>query len=202
MDKRIIKTLLLYELGKIGQSKEEEWKECSWSSWASVLGRSSLPWCLLLLFPVNLISRSRVSGASLVAQMVKICLQCRRPGSDPWIGKISWGWEWLPTPVFWPQQFHGQRSLAGYTPWGCKESNPAEQLSFSVFTSQEALVVKNLPEKAGDIEDMGLISGLRWPPGEGNGSPLQYFYLENLMDRENWHAIVHSVTQSDTTEVT
>ena len=36
----------------------------------------------------------------------------RRPGFDPWIGKIPWRKEWLPTPVCWPGEFHGQRSLA------------------------------------------------------------------------------------------
>ena len=34
--------------------------------------------------------------------------------------------EWLPTPVFWPREFHGQRSLAGYSSWGCKESDMTE----------------------------------------------------------------------------
>ena len=47
-------------------------------------------------------------------------LQCRRPGFDPWVGKIPWRREWLPTLVFLPGEFHGQRSLAGYSPWGCK----------------------------------------------------------------------------------
>ena len=42
------------------------------------------------------------SWASLVAQLVKICLQCERPGFDPWVGKIPWRRERLPTPVFWP----------------------------------------------------------------------------------------------------
>ena len=31
--------------------------------------------------------------------------------------KILWRWEWLPTPVFLPGEFHGQRSLVGYSPW-------------------------------------------------------------------------------------
>ena len=53
--------------------------------------------------------------------MVKICLQCRKPGFDPWVQKILWRREWLPTPVFLPREFNGQRSLAGYTPWGHKE---------------------------------------------------------------------------------
>ena len=40
-------------------------------------------------------------------------LQCRRPGFDPWVGKIPWRREWLPTPEFLPGEFHGQRSLVG-----------------------------------------------------------------------------------------
>ena len=46
-------------------------------------------------------------GASLVAQLVKkIHLQCRRPGFDPWVDKTPWRKEHLPTPVFWPGEFH------------------------------------------------------------------------------------------------
>ena len=37
---------------------------------------------------------------------------------DPWVGKIPWRREWLPTPVFLPGEFHGQRSLVGYSPGG------------------------------------------------------------------------------------
>ena len=58
----------------------------------------------------------------------RICLQCRRPRFSPWVGKISWRKEWLPTPVLLPGESHGQRSLAGYIPWGCKESNMTERL--------------------------------------------------------------------------
>ena len=61
----------------------------------------------------------------LVAQMVKN-LQFRRPGFDPWVRKIPWRRECLPTPVFFPGEFHGQRSLMGYNPWGCKESTMTE----------------------------------------------------------------------------
>ncbi|KAB0379908.1 hypothetical protein FD755_007692, partial [Muntiacus reevesi] len=42
-------------------------------------------------------------------------------GFDPWIEKIPWKRKWQPTPVFSPGKFHGQRSLVGYSPWGCKE---------------------------------------------------------------------------------
>ena len=48
---------------------------------------------------------------------------------DPWVGKIPWVRKWQPPPVFLPGKSHGQRSLAGYSPWGCKESDMTEQLS-------------------------------------------------------------------------
>ena len=65
------------------------------------------------------------------------------------------------------------------------------------------LVVKNLPANLGDIRDMGLIPGLERSPGEGNGNPLQYFYLENLLDRGAWQATVHGAAKNqDATEVT
>ena len=54
--------------------------------------------------------------ASLVAQMVKSPLECRKPGFNPWVEKIPWRREWLPTPVFLPGELHGQRSLVGYSP--------------------------------------------------------------------------------------
>ena len=44
--------------------------------------------------------------------------QCRR--RNPWVGKIPWRKKWQPTSVFLPGKSHGQRSLAGYSPWGCK----------------------------------------------------------------------------------
>ena len=37
-------------------------------------------------------------------------------------GKIPWRKEWQPTPAFLPGEFHGQRSLVGFSPWGCKKS--------------------------------------------------------------------------------
>ena len=58
----------------------------------------------------------------------RICLQCRRSRFYPWVGKIPWSREWLPTSVFLPGEFHGQRSLVSYSPWGCKEPDTTEQL--------------------------------------------------------------------------
>ena len=67
----------------------------------------------------------------LVAQLVRNPPECRRPQFDPWVRKIPWRGEWLPTPVFLPGEFHRQRSLAGYSPWGGKESDMTERLSLS-----------------------------------------------------------------------
>ena len=61
---------------------------------------------------------------------------------------------------------------------------------------QVGLVVKNLPAKAGDEREMGLIPGSERSPGTGNGNPLQYFCLENPMERGAWEAIVHRVSKS------
>ena len=57
-----------------------------------------------------------------------IC-QCRRHGFNPWEWKITWRRKWQPTRVFLPGKFHGQRSLAGFSPKRCKESDTTEQLS-------------------------------------------------------------------------
>ena len=58
-------------------------------------------------------------------------LLCDSGRFDPWVGKILWKRKWQPTPGFWPGEFQGQRSLAGYNPWSCKESNMTEGLTLS-----------------------------------------------------------------------
>ena len=52
------------------------------------------------------------------------------PGFDPWRK------EWLPTPAFLPGEFHGQKSLAGYSPWGRKELDTTERLTLVLSHSQ------------------------------------------------------------------
>ena len=60
--------------------------------------------------------------------MVKNLLQCGRPGFNPWVRKIPWRRKWQPAPVFLPEEFHGQRNLVGYSPWGLRESDMPEKL--------------------------------------------------------------------------
>ena len=59
----------------------------------------------------------------------KSACQCRRCRFDPWVRKITWRGKWQPIPVFLSQKSHGQRSLAGYSLWDCKELDISEQLS-------------------------------------------------------------------------
>ena len=59
-----------------------------------------------------------------------VCLQCRTPGFDPWVGKIPWRRKRQSTPGLLPGKSHGRRSLAGYSPWGPKESDTTERLHF------------------------------------------------------------------------
>ena len=64
------------------------------------------------------------------------CRRCRGPGLDPWVRKIPRGRKWQSPPVFLPGKSHGQRSWAGYSPWGRSvQRNWAHRL-YSVNTYQ------------------------------------------------------------------
>ena len=63
------------------------------------------------------------------SQMVKTLVAIQETWVQSLVGKIPWRRKWQPTPVFLPGEFHGQRSLAGYSPWGRKESDMTEQLT-------------------------------------------------------------------------
>ena len=64
-----------------------------------------------------------------MAQMVKNLCAMRETRFNPWVGKIPWRREWQPTPVSLRGKSHGQRSLVGYIPWDCKESDTTEHLT-------------------------------------------------------------------------
>ena len=66
--------------------------------------------------------------------MVKNLPAMRRPGFNPWVRNIPSIREWQPTSVFLPGESHGQRNLAGYSPWGRKASDTTEWLMLSPFT--------------------------------------------------------------------
>ena len=75
----------------------------------------------------------------------RICLEYRRLMFSLWVVKIPWRREWLPTPVLLPGESHGQRSLAGYSPWGCKEFDTTEELMclfWSIFRFTEIQLIQ------------------------------------------------------------
>ena len=76
--------------------------------------------------------------------------------------------QWQATPVLLPRKSHGWRSLVGYSPWGCQESDTTERLHFHFSLKHN---------------------------GEGNGNPLQCSCLENPMDGGAWWATVHGVAR-------
>ena len=77
--------------------------------------------------------RLQDSWASLVAKWVKNLPTMWEPGFDPWVEKIPWRRERLPTPVFWSGELHGL-----YSPWGHKKLDMTERLLFS-FTQGKAI---------------------------------------------------------------
>ena len=85
-----------------------------------------------LLLPLN--SMGRVSklemradgGASRKKPAHHKCRRHKRCRFDPWVGKIPWRRAWQPTPVFFPGESHGWKSVVGYSPWGSEESDTTE----------------------------------------------------------------------------
>ena len=67
---------------------------------------------------------------------------------------------------------------------------------YKIWTSQVALLVKNMPVNTGDVTDVGSIPGLGRSPRGGHGNMLQYSCLENFVDRGSWW--VHMVAKSQT----
>ena len=72
----------------------------------------------------------------------RIGLQCQRPGFDLWIGKIPWRRKRLPTPVFWPGEFHELSS-----PWGRKELDTTERLLGEISITPDMQMIPPLWQK-------------------------------------------------------
>ena len=68
-------------------------------------------------------------NVSAIGSDSRVCLQYRRLGFDPYVGKIPREGNGNPTPVFLPGKSHGRRSLVGPNPWSCKESDMTNTLT-------------------------------------------------------------------------
>ena len=90
--------------------------------------------------------------------------QCRRHGCNPSIGKIPWRRNWQSTPVFLPGKSHGQRSLAGYSPWGCKrvrhELATKQQEHISYIFQNKNFISKNRNHTSDTQKKTSLFPGM------------------------------------------
>ena len=64
------------------------------------------------------------------------CRRCWRHSFNLRVRKVAWRRKWQPSPVFWPGESQGQRSLVGYSSWGCRESDMTKQLSTHASTQK------------------------------------------------------------------
>ena len=69
------------------------------------------------------------------------CRRLRRFRFNPWVRKIPWRRAWQPIPVFLPGKSHGQRSLVGSSPWGCKELDKTEWLIHDIPLHREVTCI-------------------------------------------------------------
>ena len=112
---------------------------------------------------------------------------CIRLRFDPWVGKISWSRKWQSVSVFLPGKFHGQRSLKGYSPWGCRvrhkwahtHSNKQTGFLSSVIHASKSMEIKVGEMETSDLQLLGQkhswrpalaigtwsLAGLRLAPG-------------------------------------
>ena len=125
-------TMPVPELSNLLKTAAQQWgsqhlKQGMGSSFLTVMLWN--PWFFFFFFLFKLISLEY--RASLVAQMVKHLSAMWETQVWPlgWEGPLEK--EWQPTPVFSPGKFQGRRSLVGYSPWGCKQSDTTERLHFA-----------------------------------------------------------------------
>ena len=109
------------------------------------------------------------------------CKRHKRPGFGSWVGKIPWRRKWQPTPVFLPGKSHGQRNLAGYSPWGHKESDTTERLNWLTLTplSENYCLFPGSPRRGWSSRFLGSSGGL-WPSKDTEAHPCTGFIKPGL----------------------
>ena len=108
--------------------------------------------------------------SSLVAQTVKN-LPAMQETFNPWVEKIPWRKKWQPTPVFLPGKSHGQRSLAGCSPWSHKELDTTDRVTnkpqIPVTRSCVEVGSSLTPSQKGSFSGLTLKPQVLGPPGKG-----------------------------------
>ena len=100
---------------------------------------SLLSYLVCDFFPGSLAILMVTCGLPWWLRELRICLQCKRPGFDPWVRKIPWRMEWPLAPVLWPGEPHGRRSLVGCRPRGHRESDTPERLTLPLSVCSQAV---------------------------------------------------------------
>ena len=83
---------------------------------------------------IYLVKWQSFPGGSAGEKHTRPCRRPKRPGFNPWVGKSPWRRKWQRVLVFLPGEPHGQRSLAGYSPWGHKDSDMTEYTHAGIQT--------------------------------------------------------------------
>ena len=115
------------------------------------------------------------------------CSRRQRHGFNCWAGKFPWSMKWQPTSVFLPGKFHGKKSLMGYSPWGCKQSDMTERLELSLSKIKPAIkgkmrdfpggpVVKTSPSNSGGVGSI---------PGWGTKIPRAFWLKKKPKNRSS-----------------
>ena len=86
----------------------------------------------------------RVPGWCSGKESTHQCRRSRRCRFKPQVGKIPQQRKWQLTPVFLPGKFHGQRSLVGYSPWGCKESDMTKHALMHTRMDMEGVMISEI----------------------------------------------------------
>ena len=108
--------------------------------------------------------------------------------NHPWVGKIPWRREWLPTRVLLlPGEFHGQRSLAGYSPWDHKESDMTEWLTFSLLSVDQFSSQSDFKASLSFFFFFGLFKNSATANWSQMYSAFQFHILISLLDSTSRH---------------
>ena len=130
----------------------------------------------------------------------------RDPGSVPGSGRSTGKGNGYSTPIFLPGEFHGQRSLVGYSPWGHKESDATEWTTLSLFTFTGfpgGASGKNPPANSGRHKRLGLDPWVRKIPWRRAWQPIPVFLPGESHGQRSLAAYSPwGLKESDTTEAT
>ena len=137
-------------------------------------------------------SKLRTSWQFSGKQSTCRCRRCKRPGFHLWVRKIPWRKKWQPTPIFLSGKPHGERSLAGYSPWHHKRvghdlvtkqqqgdrRGQGSLVCCSPWDHKELDTTQQLNKKKTVLKAIGqqLLKSIPW---RRHGNPLQYSCLEN-----------------------